>query len=210
MQECCHSDRFTCPVSACSRARTLSGGGGGVPTVGGNEIGARGTAGRGIARGGSEMPQRLRCRLHAGACARTDRRRVKWPYFRSRFRVGVTARRPIVLASSERRGDVRGRTISGGVRGRRGEPGSLREYARRRCLSRTNGTASRRTGFAEGGPADLREPWTAEQVEDERERRQDGDAERTPGANPVLLDAPEHAPGANSREMERAQGYPPR
>jgi hypothetical protein len=42
----------------------------------------------------------------------------------------------------------------------------------------------------------------AGQVEDERERRQDGDAERTPGANPALRTAPGTvipAPGVPSK-----------
>src|SRR5262245_13464831 len=69
---------------------------------------------------------------------------------------------------------------------------------------------ARRTGFAQGGSADLLvEPWMAEQVEDERERRQDGDAERTPGANPVLRasgDSGVRAPGPTRRPRISGSG----
>ena len=126
MQDCCQSARFTRPVSACSRARTLSGRGGGVLTVGG---GTR--SGREKAQVGGD---------HAGR-SRID------PASALQAALGGLAHGPIGFARNgpilvrdfelarmrERRksgvGRGSGRSIEcrgRSIRGRRGEPGSLR------------------------------------------------------------------------------------
>src|SRR5262245_46254696 len=56
-----------------------------------------------------------------------------------------------------------------------------------------------------GRPADLREPWTAEQVEDKRERRQDGDAERPPEVYPLPRAAPRYGLPAVLKHRSQAE-----
>src|SRR5262245_41501489 len=59
-------------------------------------------------------------------------------------------------------------------------PAQLRQAGLRLHGSARRGPA----GPRREAPQTCQEPWTAGQVEDERERRQDGDAERTPEADP--------------------------